>query len=226
MWTHRYICQQHQHVFKQKFLFCWYSVFLQKSKYFVMLLFVCFQVNVATPDEIIVLSDSDWPLTSELWLASHLLSLVNFQRLHILLFQLVFDAETSFSSVSANYFDKVHQSHLQQKKSERFGACLWLQDSYTMTVCLWREAAVYNLNVGDHISLSHMKWSQSSYDLQLHSTAFTRIVNKCLEIDSQIWHNIIYHHCCGHNRNAKPAGGFAGEWTKPVHWQWAVESLW
>lgn len=105
-------------------------------------------------------------------------------------------------------------------------SCLWFQDGYTMTVCLWREAAVYNLNVGDHISLSHMKWSQSSYGLQLHSTAFTRIVNKCLEIDFQIWHNIIYHHCCGHNRNAKPAGGFAGEWTKPVHWQWAVESLW
>ncbi|XP_005465040.2 uncharacterized protein LOC102076789 [Oreochromis niloticus] len=49
------------------------------------------------------------------------------------------------------------------------------EDGFTMAVCLWREAAVNSVNVGDHISLSHVKQKQSSYGIQLHSTAFTQI---------------------------------------------------
>ncbi|XP_039470699.1 uncharacterized protein LOC120441089 [Oreochromis aureus] len=49
------------------------------------------------------------------------------------------------------------------------------EDGFTMTVCLWREAAIYNFNVGDHITLSHLKQSQSSYGIQLQSTALTKI---------------------------------------------------
>ncbi|CAI5670241.1 unnamed protein product [Oreochromis niloticus] len=55
------------------------------------------------------------------------------------------------------------------------------EDGFTMTVCLWREAAIYNFNVGDHITLSHLKQSQSSYGIQLQSTALTKIEVKVEE---------------------------------------------
>ncbi|XP_042073611.1 uncharacterized protein LOC121813779, partial [Haplochromis burtoni] len=55
------------------------------------------------------------------------------------------------------------------------------EDGFTMTICLWREAAANNFNVGDHISLSHVKQRQSSYGVHLHSTAFTQIETKVEE---------------------------------------------
>ncbi|XP_025756559.1 uncharacterized protein LOC109195863 isoform X1 [Oreochromis niloticus] len=49
------------------------------------------------------------------------------------------------------------------------------QDACTMRLCLWREAAVHELHVGDHIKVSHVKVKQSTFGFELHTTAFTNI---------------------------------------------------
>ncbi|CAI5677345.1 unnamed protein product [Oreochromis niloticus] len=49
------------------------------------------------------------------------------------------------------------------------------QDGCTMRVCLWREAAIHQLHVGDHIKVSHVKVKQSAFGLELHTTVFTKI---------------------------------------------------
>ncbi|XP_026037851.1 uncharacterized protein LOC113030538 [Astatotilapia calliptera] len=55
------------------------------------------------------------------------------------------------------------------------------EDGFAMTICLWREAAANNFNVGDHISVSHVKHRQSSYGIHLQSTTFTKIETKVEE---------------------------------------------
>ncbi|KAL3992481.1 antigen [Sarotherodon galilaeus] len=49
------------------------------------------------------------------------------------------------------------------------------QDACTMRLCLWREAAVHELHVGDHIKVSHVKVTQSTFGFKLHTTVFTKV---------------------------------------------------
>ncbi|MEQ2295626.1 hypothetical protein AMECASPLE_016386 [Ameca splendens] len=52
------------------------------------------------------------------------------------------------------------------------------EDSCVVTLCLWREAAIQQFSVGDHINVSHVKLSQSSYGPHLQSTSFSKVERK------------------------------------------------
>ncbi|CAI5657491.1 uncharacterized protein LOC102081402 [Oreochromis niloticus] len=52
------------------------------------------------------------------------------------------------------------------------------QDGHTMTVSLWREAAVVDIDVGDQIKISHVKVHRSAYGVQLQATSYTKIETK------------------------------------------------
>ncbi|MEQ2254034.1 hypothetical protein ILYODFUR_038752 [Ilyodon furcidens] len=49
------------------------------------------------------------------------------------------------------------------------------QDGAQVTLCLWREAAVENLEVGARIQATHLKLTRSSYGEQLQTTSYTQI---------------------------------------------------
>lgn len=56
-----------------------------------------------------------------------------------------------------------------------------------MTVCLWREAAIFNVAVGDILTASHLKTANPDYGVRMQSTSFTKmqvfiyrlLVNEC-----------------------------------------------
>ncbi|KAG1928714.1 hypothetical protein F2P79_023497 [Pimephales promelas] len=49
------------------------------------------------------------------------------------------------------------------------------QGETQVPLCLWREAAVVDLKVGSHVSVSHVKATKSPYGVQLHSSGYTKI---------------------------------------------------
>ncbi|XP_077954138.1 uncharacterized protein LOC144392626 [Gasterosteus aculeatus] len=49
------------------------------------------------------------------------------------------------------------------------------QGESQMSLCFWREAAVWQLQVGAHIKVSHLKAGRSNYGLRLQSTNFSTI---------------------------------------------------
>lgn len=42
-----------------------------------------------------------------------------------------------------------------------------------MSLCLWREAAVWELKVGSHVKVSHLKAGKSAYGVRLQSTNYS-----------------------------------------------------
>ncbi|KAM3617112.1 uncharacterized protein V6R79_002364 [Siganus canaliculatus] len=49
------------------------------------------------------------------------------------------------------------------------------QDLKVTTVCLWREAATFSLNVGEAVSITHLKPKSADHGWFLQSTAFTKV---------------------------------------------------
>ncbi|KAM3620055.1 uncharacterized protein V6R79_017605 [Siganus canaliculatus] len=49
------------------------------------------------------------------------------------------------------------------------------QDLKVTTVCLWREAAIFSLNVGEAVSITHLKPKSADHGWFLQSTAFTKV---------------------------------------------------
>ncbi|KAM3619806.1 uncharacterized protein V6R79_013825 [Siganus canaliculatus] len=49
-----------------------------------------------------------------------------------------------------------------------------IEDLKVTTVCLWREAATFSLNVGEAVSITHLKPKSADHGWFLQSTAFTK----------------------------------------------------
>ncbi|XP_042263758.1 uncharacterized protein LOC121895028 [Thunnus maccoyii] len=49
------------------------------------------------------------------------------------------------------------------------------QDTVSVNLSLWREAAITDLNIGDRVQFSHVKACTTDYGLQLQTTNYTKI---------------------------------------------------
>ncbi|XP_044207144.1 uncharacterized protein LOC122982140 [Thunnus albacares] len=53
------------------------------------------------------------------------------------------------------------------------------QDTVSVNLSLWREAAITDLNIGDRVQFSHVKACTTDYGLQLQTTNYTKIEVHC-----------------------------------------------